>query len=96
MKYLSTLFNSIGYWLIQIIKEIQIRAMSVFFVLLIFILLWFVPQINDLILVLNQSCNHWITTPIFFVTLVVFAFFISAAGDYFSPPELLEGIFSNS
>ena len=98
MKYLSNPSNDIGSWLLQIIHEIQKRAMSIVFVLLIFVLLWFVPQINDLILVLNQSCNHWITTPVFFVTLIVFAFFISAAGDYFSPPELWDtkcGVFPN-
>ncbi|WP_282042489.1 hypothetical protein [Winogradskyella flava] len=96
MKFVSKPANNLGHWLSLILKEVSNRAMSVIFVLLIFILLWFVPQINDLILVLNQSCNHWITTPVFFTTLVVFAFFISALGDYFSPPGLRQthnGIF---
>ena len=89
MKYLSTPTEKISSWFVFLFKEMQNRMMSIIFILIIFVMLWYVPQINDLILVLNQTCNHWLAVPMFFTSLIVFAFFISATGDYFSPPDIL-------
>ncbi|MEH6537530.1 MAG: hypothetical protein V7719_14120 [Psychroserpens sp.] len=88
MKYISAPTEKISSWFVFLLKEMQNRMMSIIFILLIFMLLWYVPQVNDLILVLNQTCNHWLAVPMFFTSLIVFAFFISATGDYFSPPDI--------
>ena len=85
---MRNVLKNIGAWLQDILNAIKDHLMSIIFVLLVYIMLWFVPQINDLIIVVNQSSNHWIAVPLFFAALLVFAFFISVVGDYFDPPEL--------
>ncbi len=86
MKYISNPVNKVSFWLLDVLKQMQKRIMSVIFVLLVYFMLWYVPQVNDLIIVVNQTSNHWIAVPMFFVALTVFAFFVSVAGDYFDPP----------
>ncbi len=87
MKYISKPVNTVGFWLLDVLKEIQRHFMSLVFVLIIYLMLWFVPQVNDLIIVVNQTSKHWIAVPVFFMALSVFAFFISVVGDYFDPPK---------
>ncbi|GAB5400957.1 MAG: hypothetical protein Aureis2KO_25420 [Aureisphaera sp.] len=87
MKYISKPVQKVTFWLLDVLKEIQKHLMSVIFVFIIYVMLWFVPQVNDLIIVVNQTSNHWIAVPMFFMALTVFAFFISVVGDYFDPPK---------
>lgn len=87
MKYLSAPIEKVRFWLLDVIDEIRHHLLSVIFVGVIFIMFWFVPQINDLIVVINQARYHWIVVPIFFVALTVFAFLISTVGSYFHPPS---------
>ncbi|MBX2828537.1 MAG: hypothetical protein KTR22_10245 [Flavobacteriaceae bacterium] len=87
MKYISKPVNKVRFWLLDVVTEIQKHFMSVVFVLIIYIMLWFVPQVNDLIIVVNQTAKHWIAVPVFFMAITVFAFFISVVGDYFDPPK---------
>ena len=64
--------------------------MSVTFVIIAFLLFWVVPQINDLIVVINQAERDWVAVFIFFSTLTVLAFLISTLGYYYSKdrPEM--------
>ena len=72
------------YWLLTIFTELGNHVLSLFFMFLVFMLLWNVPQINDLILVINQG-NHWPNVIIFYVVLIVFAFLISHLQNFFNP-----------
>ncbi|MEO0571927.1 MAG: hypothetical protein AAF039_09495 [Bacteroidota bacterium] len=76
--------NGNRYWLLTIFTELGNHALSLFFIFLVFMLLWNVPQINDLILVINQG-NHWLNVPIFYAVLIVFAFLISHIQNFFNP-----------
>lgn len=49
-------------------------------------MLWIVPQINDLIIVINQADDDWIAVFAFFASLSVLAFLISTINSYFDPP----------
>ena len=61
--------------------------MSILFVIIAFLLFWVVPQINDLIVVINQAEKDWAAVFIFFSTLSVFAFIISNIGYYFTSKD---------
>ena len=87
MKYVSAPVEKVRFWLLGVIDEIRFHLMSVIFVFIIFIMFWHVPQINDLIVVINQARFHWMVVPVFFTTLSVFAFLISAVSTYFHPPR---------
>ncbi|SDS25819.1 hypothetical protein SAMN04515667_1766 [Formosa sp. Hel1_31_208] len=60
--------------------------MSIIFVIVLYLLLWIVPQINDLIIVINQADDDWIAVFAFFASLSVLAFLISTVNSYFDPP----------
>ena len=75
----------INHWLIDLLNEFGNHMMSLFFVLLLFLLFWVVPQINDLIVVINQAENDWLVVLIFFSSLTVLAFLISTVDNYFNP-----------
>lgn len=82
----------INHWLIDLLNEFGNHMMSLFFVMLLFLLFWAVPQINDLIVVINQAENDWLVILIFFSSLTVLAFLISTVDNYFNPniPSLSE------
>jgi len=75
-------------WFQLLLKQIGKNSLSVIFIFIIYFMLWYVPQINDLILAINQSDNHIYVVPIFFVILTVFAFVISTVNLYIHPVNL--------
>ena len=79
-------------WLQLILQQMGKHSLSIIFILIVYAMLWVVPQINDLIMVINQADNHWIVVPVFFAILSVFAFLISTINDYIHPeiPEALK------
>ena len=80
-------------WLRLLLNEMSYNALSIVFIVVVYLLLWVVPQINDLIMVVNQADNHWIVVPVFFTILSVFAFLISTINGYIHPkiPDYLRG-----
>ncbi|OUR90787.1 hypothetical protein A9Q87_12605 [Flavobacteriales bacterium 34_180_T64] len=78
--------NNINHWIIDVLNEMSNHKMSIIFVFILFLLLWIVPQINDLIVVLNQAQNDWFVVFTFFASLSVLAFLISTVDSYFNPP----------
>lgn len=78
------------YWLVTLFLELGNHVLSIVFILLIYLLLWLVPQINDLIAVMPQVEHHWWAMIVLFTALTVFAFLVSHAHAFFHPPE--EGI----
>lgn len=75
------------HWINFILREFSRHSMSVIFTIIAFLLFWVIPQINDLIVVINQAERDWVAVMIFFSSLSVFAFLISNLGFYFNPPE---------
>lgn len=86
--------KKINYWLIDVLNEFGNHMMSIFFVILLFLLFWVVPQINELIVVINHAENDWLVVIIFFSSLTVMAFLISTVDNYFNPniPPLSESL----
>lgn len=78
-------------WLQLILQQMGAYSLSIIFIVIVYLMLWIVPQINDLIMVLNQAETAWIVVPIFFTILSVFAFLISTLNGYINPkiPEYL-------
>lgn len=72
-------------WLQLILRQMSKHSLSIIFIVVVYLMLWIVPQINDLIMVLNQADNHWIVVPVFFTILSVFAFLISTINEYIHP-----------
>ena len=79
-------------WLQLILNQMSRHSLSIIFIVVVYLLLWVVPQINDLIMVINQADNDWVVVPIFFTILSVFAFLISTIDSYIHPklPKTLE------
>ena len=73
------------HWIIALLNVMITHFLSIVFVVILFLLLWIVPQINDLIIVINQPENDWIVVMIFFSALSVLAFLISVAENYMNP-----------
>ena len=78
--------QKINHWIIDVLNELSNHIISIVFVMVMYLLLWVVPQINDLIVVLNQAENDWFVVFIFFAALSVLAFLISTVDSYFNPP----------
>ena len=79
--------SSLNHWIKLILNEMRYHIMSIIFIVVLYLLLWIVPQTNDLIVVINQADNDWIAVFAFFSSLSVLAFFISTVNTYFNPPE---------
>ena len=75
------------HWIKFIFREFSRHLMSIIFVIIAFLLFWVVPQINDLIVVINEAEKDWADVFIFFSTLSVFAFIISNIGYYFTSDD---------
>ncbi|MBO6607346.1 hypothetical protein [Psychroserpens sp.] len=86
MRKILTLISSLSTWLKLIINEMMNHIMSIVFILILYLMLWVVPQINDLIIVINQADDDWIAVFAFFASLSVLAFLISTINSYFDPP----------
>ncbi|WP_299885913.1 hypothetical protein [uncultured Lacinutrix sp.] len=69
-----------------ILNEISNHIISITLITVIYLLLWIVPQINDLIVVINQAKYDWLVVLIFFSSLSVLAFLISTINSYYNPP----------
>lgn len=79
-------------WLQLLLKQMGKNSLSIIFIIVVYLMLWVIPQISDLIMVITQSQSHWFVVSVFFVILSVFAFLISAVNDYIYPriPENLK------
>jgi hypothetical protein len=72
-------------WLQLLVKQMAFNTLSIIFIIIVYLMLWIVPQINDLIVVIIQSENHWLVVPIFLSVLSVFAFLISSVNEFIYP-----------
>ena len=70
-------------WLLVLLNELGKYTMSIIVIIVLFLLLWVVPQIKDLIVAINQANDHWFVVFIFFASLSVMAFLITTVGTYF-------------
>lgn len=70
------------HWLVDVLNQLREHALSITFVVVLFLLFWMVPQINDLIVVLNQADYSWGVVFAFFSSLSVMAFMISNVNAY--------------
>ncbi len=70
-------------WLVLLLNELSKHTMSIVVIVILFLLLWIIPQINDLIVVVNQADNDWFVLFIFFASLSVMGFLISTTSVYF-------------
>lgn len=79
--------NSNKTWLQLLLSELGKNSLSVVFIAIMYLMLYIVPQINDLIMVVIQAegLAHWYVVPIFFIVLSVFAFLISKVNVYINP-----------
>lgn len=82
---ISDLINPLGAWLLTVLSELKNHFIAVLLILVLFIMFWFLPQTNDLLLILNQPSNHGWEVFFFFSSLTVFAFLISNLNDYLNP-----------
>ncbi|MGI9547132.1 MAG: hypothetical protein ACR2MM_07845, partial [Flavobacteriaceae bacterium] len=73
-------------WIASILNAFRDHFLSIVFVVILFLLFWVVPQINDLIVVINQADNDWLVVLIFFSSISVLAFLISTLDSFFNPP----------
>lgn len=78
-------------WFTLITAQIPKHGISIFMLILLYIILWHFPQTKDLLLILNQSPKPWVAVFLFFSSLTVFAFLIGNA-DNFSDPNMVSGI----
>ncbi|NMH87996.1 hypothetical protein [Flavivirga algicola] len=70
-------------YLSDLFEVVKVHSLSLTFVIIIYILFWFVPQINDLILVIIQVPNDFLVITLFFASIIVFALIVSNIQSYF-------------
>ncbi len=71
----------------NLFEVIKIHKLSLTFVIIIYLLFWYVPQINDLILVIIQVPNDFVVITLFFASIIVFALIVSNIQSYFKDPN---------
>lgn len=84
LNILYKLYYNLRDWIKDIISVGKIHYISLIFILLIYVMLWKVPQIKDLLIIINQEKYHFIQMGLFFTSLTVLAFLISSLNDYIS------------
>ena len=83
MDKLLALFQGFSIWFKVLINEMANNSISILFIILVYLSLWYFPQTIDLLLILNQADAFFLEIPLYFGSLTISAFLIWNVPKYY-------------
>ena len=79
----NSIFHRFSIWFKTLLQELANTILSVVFILIIYLILWYFPQTVDLLLMLNQTSAFLREVPFYFILLVVASLLIWNTPKYY-------------